>query len=90
LRLPTSYPAEPVCSALFGKVNIASKMGDALVSVYQTFWVNKLYTLKSEYQALVQQYPEADSQLKQFPDTLFCPDSSVFHPNFVPPFIVYQ
>jgi hypothetical protein len=40
-------------------------MGDVPVPRYQTFWTNKLSTLKSEYQTLVQQYPEADAQLKQ-------------------------
>jgi hypothetical protein len=46
-------------------LNIASKIGDILVSGYQTFWTNKRSTLKSEYQALVQKYPDADMQLKQ-------------------------
>jgi hypothetical protein len=32
---------------------------------YQTFLTNKRSTLKSEYQTLVQQYPDADEQLKQ-------------------------
>jgi hypothetical protein len=32
---------------------------------YQTFWTNKCSALKSEHQTLVQQYPEADAQLKQ-------------------------
>jgi hypothetical protein len=41
-------------------------MEDAPVQGYQIFWTNKLYTLKSEYQTLVKQYPEADAQLKQF------------------------
>jgi hypothetical protein len=40
-------------------------MGDVPVSGYQIFWTNKLSTLKSEYQTLVQQYPEEDAQLKQ-------------------------
>jgi hypothetical protein len=33
--------------------------------VNQTFWTNKFSTLKSEYQTLVQQCPEANVQLKQ-------------------------
>jgi hypothetical protein len=41
-------------------------MGDVPVPGYKIFWTNKLSTLKSEYQTLVQQYPEADAQLKQF------------------------
>jgi hypothetical protein len=40
-------------------------MGDAPVPGYQTFWTNKRSILKSEHQTLVQQYPEADAQLKQ-------------------------
>jgi chaperonin cofactor prefoldin len=40
-------------------------MGEVPVSGYQTFWTNKLPTLKSEYQTLLQQYPEAETQLKQ-------------------------
>jgi hypothetical protein len=40
-------------------------MGDVPVPGYQTFWTNKRSTLESEYQTLVQQYPEADTQLKQ-------------------------
>jgi hypothetical protein len=40
-------------------------MADVPVPGYQTLWKNKLYSLKSEYQTLVQQYPEADAQLKQ-------------------------
>jgi hypothetical protein len=31
----------------------------------QSFWTNKCSTLKSEHQILVQQYPDADAQLKQ-------------------------
>jgi hypothetical protein len=41
-------------------------MGDVPVPGYQTFWTNKCSVLKSEYQTLVQPYPEADAQLKQF------------------------
>jgi hypothetical protein len=40
-------------------------MADVSVPGYQTLWTNKLSALKSEYQTLVQQYPEADAQLKQ-------------------------
>jgi hypothetical protein len=40
-------------------------MGDVLVPRYQTFWTNKRSTQKSEYQTLVQQYPDADAQLQQ-------------------------
>jgi hypothetical protein len=46
-------------------VNNIFKMGDVPVPGYQTFWTNKLYTLKSEFQTLAQQYPKADAQLKQ-------------------------
>jgi hypothetical protein len=46
------------------KVNIVFKMGDFPMPGYQTFWTNKRSTLKSEYQT-VQQYPEAEVQLKQ-------------------------
>jgi hypothetical protein len=40
-------------------------MADVPVKGYQTLWMNKLSAMKSEYQKLVQQYPEADAQLKQ-------------------------
>jgi hypothetical protein len=40
-------------------------MGEVPVPGYQTFWTNKRSTLKSEQQTLVQQYPNADTQLKQ-------------------------
>jgi hypothetical protein len=40
-------------------------MGDVQAKAYHTFWTNKLSTLKSEYQTVVQQYPKADAQLKQ-------------------------
>jgi hypothetical protein len=40
-------------------------MGDVSVPGHQTFWTNKRSTLKSEHQTLVQQYPDADEQLKQ-------------------------
>jgi hypothetical protein len=45
-------------------------MGDVPVPEYQTFWTNKFSALKSEYQTLVQQYPEADAQLKQLLNVL--------------------
>jgi hypothetical protein len=47
-------------------VNIVrvSKMGDVPVLGYQTLWTNKLSALKSEFQTLMQHYPEADAQLK--------------------------
>jgi hypothetical protein len=40
-------------------------MGDVPVPGYQSFWTNKHSTLKSEHLTLVQQYPDADAQLKQ-------------------------
>jgi hypothetical protein len=40
-------------------------MVDVPVPGYQTLWMNKLSALKSKYRTLVQQYPEADAQLKQ-------------------------
>jgi chaperonin cofactor prefoldin len=40
-------------------------MAGVPVAGYQTLWTNKLSALKSEYQTLVQQYPEVDAQLKQ-------------------------
>jgi hypothetical protein len=40
-------------------------MADVPVLGYQTLWTNKLSALKSEYQTLVQQYPEAEAELKQ-------------------------
>jgi hypothetical protein len=40
-------------------------MVDVPVQGYQTLWMDKLSALKSEYQTLMQQYPEADAQLKQ-------------------------
>jgi hypothetical protein len=40
-------------------------MGDVSVSGYQLFWTNKHSTLKSQYQTLLQQYSDADTQLKQ-------------------------
>jgi hypothetical protein len=47
------------------KVNVVSKMGEVPVTRYQTLWMKKLSALKSEYQILVQQNPEANAQLKQ-------------------------
>jgi hypothetical protein len=38
---------------------------DASEAGFQTLWKNKRSTLKSEYQTLVQQYPEAEAQLKK-------------------------
>jgi hypothetical protein len=35
--------------------------GGRPVPGYQTLWTNKLSALKSEYQTLLQQYPEADA-----------------------------
>jgi hypothetical protein len=32
---------------------------------YQAYWTDKRQTLKSEYQQLVAQFPDADAQLKQ-------------------------
>jgi hypothetical protein len=40
-------------------------MGDVPVPGYQTFRTNKRSTPKPEHQTLLQQYPEADAQLKQ-------------------------
>jgi hypothetical protein len=40
-------------------------MGHTPVPGYQTFWTNKRSTLKSEHQTLVQQYSDAETQLKQ-------------------------
>jgi hypothetical protein len=40
-------------------------MGEVPVLGCQEFWTNKLYTQKTEYQTLVQQYPKADAQPKQ-------------------------
>jgi hypothetical protein len=40
-------------------------MADVPVPGYQTLWTNTFCALKSEYQTLVQQYPEEDAQLKQ-------------------------
>jgi hypothetical protein len=46
-------------------VNIVSKMADVPGPEFRTLWTNKISALKSEYQILVQHYPEADAQLKQ-------------------------
>jgi hypothetical protein len=40
-------------------------MADIAVPGYQKLWTNKLSALKSEYQTLVQQCPEADAKIKQ-------------------------
>jgi hypothetical protein len=48
------------------KVYISYKMEDVPVPGYQTFCTNKCSTLNSEYQTLVQQYPDADAHIKQF------------------------
>jgi hypothetical protein len=40
-------------------------MVDVPVPGHQTLWTNTFSALKSEHQTLVQQYPEADAQLKQ-------------------------
>jgi hypothetical protein len=40
-------------------------MGNVPLPGYQIFRANKLSTLKSKYQTLVEHYPEADAQLKQ-------------------------
>jgi hypothetical protein len=40
-------------------------MGEVPVPGYKTFCINKRSTLKSEHQTLLQQYPDADAQLKQ-------------------------
>jgi hypothetical protein len=46
-------------------------MADVPVPGYQILWTNKLSALKSEHQTLVQQYSEADSQLKQLLQVLY-------------------
>jgi hypothetical protein len=40
-------------------------MADVPIPGHQTLWTNKLSVPKSEYQILVQQYPESDAQLMQ-------------------------
>jgi hypothetical protein len=40
-------------------------MGDIPVPGYQAFFTDQRKTLKSEYQLLRSQYPDADAQLKQ-------------------------
>jgi hypothetical protein len=40
-------------------------MGDVPVLGCQIFWTNQRSTLKSETQTLVQQYPDADAQLRE-------------------------
>jgi hypothetical protein len=44
---------------------VGQKMADVLAPGYQAFWTNKRKTLKSEYQKLVGEYPDAEAQLKQ-------------------------
>jgi hypothetical protein len=43
-------------------VSAMSKLADVPMLGYQKFWTNKWTTLKSEYQMLVGQYPDADAQ----------------------------
>jgi hypothetical protein len=43
--------------------------------------MNKLSALKSEYRALVQQYPEADAQLKQLLEVLGDIEDMARHPS---------
>jgi hypothetical protein len=52
-------------------------MADVPVPRYQTLWTNKFSALKSEYQTLVQQYTEADAQLKQLLQVLGDTEASV-------------
>jgi hypothetical protein len=40
-------------------------MADTPVPGYQAFWMDKCKKLKSEYQQLIGQFPDADAQLKQ-------------------------
>jgi hypothetical protein len=54
---------------------------DVSVPGYQTFWTNKLFTLKSEYQTLVQQYPKEDAQLKQLLQVLGDIEDGARHPS---------
>jgi hypothetical protein len=48
-------------------MNIVSKMADVPLPGYQTLRTNKLSALKSEYQTLVQQYPEAPRTTETVP-----------------------
>jgi hypothetical protein len=41
------------------------KMADIPVAGYQAFWIDKRKALKSEYQRLLRQSPDADAQLQQ-------------------------
>jgi hypothetical protein len=41
-----------------------SKMADAPVHGYQAFWAERSASLKSEYQILIKQYPDADPQYR--------------------------
>jgi hypothetical protein len=40
-------------------------MADVSVPGYQAFWAYKRASLKSEYQVLIKQYPDADTQHRQ-------------------------
>jgi hypothetical protein len=40
-------------------------MADIPVPGYQTFWTNTCNKIKSDYQQLIGQFPDADAQLKQ-------------------------
>jgi hypothetical protein len=44
---------------------VKPKMADIPVSVYQAFWMDTYRKLKSEYQQLIGQFPDANAQLKQ-------------------------
>jgi hypothetical protein len=44
---------------------ITSKMANIPMPRYQTFWTDTYIKLKSEYQQLMGQFPDADAQLKQ-------------------------
>jgi hypothetical protein len=44
---------------------VTPKMADIPVPGYQAFWTNTYNKLKSEYQQLIGQFPDAEAQLKQ-------------------------
>jgi hypothetical protein len=44
---------------------VVPKMADIPVPGYQAFWTDQRKKLKSEYQLLNSQFPDADAQLKQ-------------------------
>jgi hypothetical protein len=46
-------------------IGVVPDMATVPVPGYQAYWTNERQTLKSEYQQLVAQYPDADAQLKQ-------------------------